>query len=325
MKKKARMIIIFFTLCALVMGSFNVYGDVAKMTFADSYLLFNTWQGNGTSSVSIGDDFLTQGSGIAKYNEFEYLQFEKNKISNDNYLILEKDGNTIITLEENYLKTLKDGTYLFKAVFARTIIPIKLHVVTHKIDMKDAYFSFATWTGKGDAEVLLDSQTFSYTFHRELFNQLEYKGKKVEETDYTISNMMNTTKITIKEQYLKTLPEGVNYFTADFLDVRIMLKLNKSTITTIGKTQKVRVNPKNKKLSITWKKQNNVNGYIIKIGTNKKISRNKRTVWIKKNKTVIKNLKANKVYFLKVRAYKSVNGNKKYGEWSKLIRCKTKK
>lgn len=208
MKKKIKKtIIIFLALCASVMVSFNIYGDVAKMTFADSYLLFTTWQGSGASSVSIGDDFLTQGSGVAKYNEFEYLQFEKNKISNDNYSILEKDGNTIITLGENYLKTLKDGTYLFEAVFARAIIPIKLHVVTQKIDMTDAYFSFATWTGKGNAEVLLDSQTFSYTFYSELFNQLEYKGKKVEESDYTISNMMNTTKITIKEQYLKTLPE----------------------------------------------------------------------------------------------------------------------
>ena len=73
--------------------------------------------------------------------------------------------------------------YSFKAVFAKAIIPIRLYVVTHKIDFKDASFSFSKWNGSGNAEALLESNTFSHTFYADLFNQLTYKGIKVDESE----------------------------------------------------------------------------------------------------------------------------------------------
>ena len=87
--------------------------------------------------------------------------------------------------------------------------------------------------------------------------------------------------------------------------------------------------PKAKKnsLVVTWKPMNNADGYEIQVATDKKFKKNKKSVIInKKNakKKTIKNLKKNKKYFVRVRAYKIVDGKKSYGKWSKIKSIKTK-
>ena len=55
------------------------------------------------------------------------------------------------------------------------------------------------------------------------------------------------------------------------------------------------------------------------IGTNKKIIKNKKSAVIKKNSTLkktFKNLKISKVYYVKIRAYKTIDDKKVYGAWS---------
>ena len=59
-----------------------------------------------------------------------------------------------------------------------------------------------------------------------------------------------------------------------------------------------------------------VNGYQIKISKSKKFKKAK-TKKYKKAKFTIKKLKANKKYYIRVRAYKVVNGITYYGKWSK--------
>ena len=249
------------------------------------------------------------------------MECNKNTVSNSHFSVAEQNGNVVISLNESYLKSLQDGMYSFKAVFAKAIIPIRLYVVTHKIDFKDASFSFSKWNGSGNAEALLESNTFSHTFYADLFNQLTYKGIKVDESNYTVSTISDVMKITLKEEYVKTLPEGESYFTAEFSDSSVMIKLTKPISVKINKTRNVKATLKNKKLNITWKKVKNADGYVIKVGENKKLTKSKKTVNVKKNKGVIRKVNANKTYYLKVRAYKIIDGKKNFGEWSKLIRC----
>lgn len=95
------------------------------------------------------------------------------------------------------------------------------------------------------------------------------------------------------------------------------------------KVTKVKVTAGKKKLSVKWKKLSGANGYQIKIGTNKKITKNTKTYNAKANKKVIKKLKSNKKYFVKVRAYKTYkNTDGKtgyvYGKWSAVKSKKTK-
>lgn len=128
------------------------------------------------------------------------------------------------------------------------------------------------------------------------------------------------------------MPEGEHYFVADFMNVDINLKLKKVTgkkrspNNKLVKVQKIKIYAKKKKLVIKWKKQKNVTGYVVKIGTNRKITKNKITKIIRKNKNTIsiRGLKNNKKYYLKVRAYRKIKGKKYWGVWSRTVSKKIK-
>lgn len=78
-------------------------------------------------------------------------------------------------------------------------------------------------------------------------------------------------------------------------------------------------------LKLTWKRDKKVTGYQAIVATDKKFKKNKKTAWIKKNKTVSKTftkLKRGKTYFAKVRAYKKIGKKKVYGAYSKVKKAK---
>ena len=107
-------------------------------------------------------------------------------------------------------------------------------------------------------------------------------------------------------------------------------KPNQSQNTSTSATQKLRVKKlvsKRKALVVYWNKIANVSGYQIQVATDKKFKKNKKTVTVSKqnaSKKTVKKLKAKKKYFVRVRAYKTVNGKKSYGKWSKIKSVKTK-
>lgn len=79
-----------------------------------------------------------------------------------------------------------------------------------------------------------------------------------------------------------------------------------------------------------WGKISDARGYQIQVSTNKKFKKNKKTFSIenqKASKKTIKNLKAKKKYYVRVRAYRysySGDGERVYGKWSKVKSVKTK-
>lgn len=74
-----------------------------------------------------------------------------------------------------------------------------------------------------------------------------------------------------------------------------------------------------KKAVITIKKMSKVAGYQIKISTSKKFkAKVTKTLTKKTNKIVVKNLKKNKKYHVKARAYRQEKGSKVFGKWSKV-------
>ncbi len=85
---------------------------------------------------------------------------------------------------------------------------------------------------------------------------------------------------------------------------------------------------RSKGLTVKWKKQSKkTSGYQVQYSTSKKF-KGKKTVTIKgkkKNSRVLKKLKGGKKYFVRVRAYRSINGTKLYSKWSKVKSKKTKK
>lgn len=82
----------------------------------------------------------------------------------------------------------------------------------------------------------------------------------------------------------------------------------------------------NKKIIISIKKIKGITGYHIKYSTSKKFAgKQTKTISVRKNAKIIKRLKSNKKYYVKVRAYKKVEGINIYGKWSKIKVVKVKK
>lgn len=78
-----------------------------------------------------------------------------------------------------------------------------------------------------------------------------------------------------------------------------------------------------KKMTVKWKKLKGVSGYQIVTATDKKFKKNKKVTNVngsKKKKATIKKLKKKKTYYVKMRGYITVNGQKYYGAY-----CKAKK
>ena len=111
---------------------------------------------------------------------------------------------------------------------------------------------------------------------------------------------------------------------------------NDSTKDSIAETQSIRVrtpilksvtNPKGKKAKVVLKeKVSGATGYEIKISTNKNFKKSVKTITFTKKNTTVKNLKKNKTYYVKVRAYKiDANGKKVYGSYSNVMKVKIKK
>ncbi len=82
-----------------------------------------------------------------------------------------------------------------------------------------------------------------------------------------------------------------------------------------------------KTISLTWKKDTKASGYEMQCNTNKKFKSGNKTVTVKKAKTTsakISKLKSGKKYYVRMRAYKTIEGKKYAGSWSKVMTVKVK-
>ncbi len=80
-------------------------------------------------------------------------------------------------------------------------------------------------------------------------------------------------------------------------------------------------------LTVKWVKDGKASGYEILLATNSRFTKNKKKVIVKsykKTSTTVKRLKSKKLYYVKIRSYKLVNGKKIYGAYSKVKKLKTK-
>ncbi len=81
-----------------------------------------------------------------------------------------------------------------------------------------------------------------------------------------------------------------------------------------------------KQLTVKWAKRSGITGYQIEYSTKKDFSSSKKVTVSKAGTTrkVIKNLKAKKTWYVRIRTYKTVKGVKYYSAWSAVKRVKTK-
>lgn len=94
----------------------------------------------------------------------------------------------------------------------------------------------------------------------------------------------------------------------------------------VAKAVITKVVPSGKKaVDIRWKKAAGAQGYQIIMGTNQKMTKNKKIVTVKGGTVVrkkVKKLKGGKVYYVKIRGWRTQNGKKVYGAWSSVKKVK---
>ncbi len=103
--------------------------------------------------------------------------------------------------------------------------------------------------------------------------------------------------------------------------------LNKITSIKVAQVKKLTVKAKGKKLIIKWKKVDNATGYRVQVSKNKRFK--KKIIFdkfTKKTRAVVKGkkIKRGKTYYVRVVAYKNINGRQYYGKWSKVVKKKVK-
>ncbi|MGN0534315.1 MAG: fibronectin type III domain-containing protein [Eubacterium sp.] len=136
-------------------------------------------------------------------------------------------------------------------------------------------------------------------------------------TAYTVSKLAASTTYKFRVRAYKTI-NSKNYY-SDWTNLTTPTKPSTASISSLKSS-------KSKQLTVKWKKLN-CTGYQIQYSTSSKF-KSPKTVTITKNSTTSKTvskLKGKKKYYVRIRAYKTVNGTRYYGSWSKAKSVTTKK
>lgn len=166
--------------------------------------------------------------------------------------------------------------------------------------------------------VVLSSSKVKYNSNQQTVGVTVYDrlGKVVSPSEYTVT-------------YEDNVKPGRAWVYVDFNGVNYKGQLTSSFVIVPKKqTASTLKSKKTKQLTFTWVKDTTVSGYEIQYSTSKKFSKSKtKTITITKNSTkskTIKNLTKNKKYYVRIRAYKTIDSVKYYGSWSNKLSAKTK-
>ena len=168
------------------------------------------------------------------------------------------------------------------------------------------------------------------------------KTLKLSVTSYTYDGKTKTPSVTVKDSKGKKLKNGTDY-TVKYSKGRKSIGKYTVTVTFKGNysgTKKLtfeivpakvtlsKLTAGSKALTAKWKTVSGATGYEVQYSTSKKFtSKTTKTVKIKSSKTkktTIKKLTKGKKYYVRIRAYKTVNKKPVYGSWSSVKSIKVK-
>lgn len=241
---------------------------------------------------------------LIKKNIFEYV-YTGNEIKPEVEVVLQEDSNQTVLDQQYYDVEYKDNTNVGNAKI----------IVTGKSEEGYTGSLETTYTIKA-ANISNYNMVLSKT-------TLSYNGKTQNPT-VTLSD--GNKKLELNKDYKVAYENNINVGTA------------KATVTGIGNytgsksiTYKIELggtslnsNPSYNQLKFTWKKVTGASGYQIYRST-KNSSGYKLSKTITSGSTTSftdKNVKFNKTYYYKIRAYRTVNGKKVYSAWSAVKKQK---
>lgn len=143
-----------------------------------------------------------------------------------------------------------------------------------------------------------------------------------EEYSVTVQTETTTAPPTTKPVTpLVTTPQGGNDNPTNQVVTNPITSETQGSVTKLGKTKITNTKAGKKKVLVKFKRIKGAQGYRIQYSLKANFKKAK-TVTTKKLKATIKKLKKGKRYFIRVQAYKIVNGKKVYGAYSKKVRSK---
>ena len=223
------------------------------------------------------------------------------------------DGLTTITIPKNVTDIGRDAFYSCAGLKSVTLQNSKVSIDGFSFcecdSLTDVYFSGtkSEWKSVSKGYVGADLLVEKVTIH---FSDGIHN-----------SSNHNWDKVKVKKQATFKAAGKITY------TCTICGETKTSAIAKLGKPSLSKLTKGKKSFKATWKAVNNVGGYQIQYATNSKFTKGNKTVTVSgvssKSKTV-KKLKANSTYYVRIRAYKTINGKKQYSAWSKSKKVKTK-
>lgn len=299
-------------------GEFNSL-DLSEYTAERSGCDFCGWGYDGQQITKVdksffkGDDVTVTITALYKSKKF-YGVDSKGLLNNPDLPEGKRPRSYVLSLDANggmlenkeikqydYLGGGNSGTSM--AIFH--YIPVKYGYIfkgwNNKKDGRGNYYKYmywSSWRGREDSEFDLAGKIADSDYYTNLTLYAVWEKNE---------NIPIPKNDTVKND---TIP-------ADEKPVKVIVK--KSAIRKAVRTKN------NKKIKITLKKVAGVKGYQIQYATSKKFTRKTtKMVKVKKNIKTITKLKR-KVYYIRVRAYKTVKGKIYYSKWSNVKKVRIKK
>lgn len=283
----------------------NLYGRKATNSTSSSYMNIGN-KGSYLYGIYNKKSSYVYSVGVASDYTFSSSNISVIKINSDGTFNAVGEGNAIITiaLKSNPAVKFTDN------ITVKLLKPTKVTGLIAK-NQKTTKFDI-TWN--------LQSETAN-KYEVYMYNSKTKKYVKLGESSGNageVYGLLSGTTYKLKVRAVRTV-NGKTYY-GDYSDV---LK----TTTATDKTKITKTKGAKKKLTVNWKKISKATGYQIQVATDKKFTKNKKSVTISKNKTIsttIKKLKGKKKYYIRVRTYRKVAGKKVYSSWSSVKNVKTK-
>ena len=173
---------------------------------------------------------------------------------------------------------------------------------------------------KISAKFALGALLMMYPYEIAMSGIVSVRDFSIVETETLIPETSDTSEVITTTQHVNdTKPEVTT--NNDKIE-----KDNISSIANKNSVKKIKIKKLKKSVKVSWSKGTNITGYQIQY-SNKKNFKKAKTKNISGNKIngyIIKNLKTNKKYYIRIRTYLLENGKKYYSTWSKAKVTKIK-
>lgn len=250
----------------------------------------------------------------------ESLDVNNNIIGNANPISLDTTYNGMLGKNDDidfYSFTVLSGTQIIN-ISANESVYFSVYSMTGEKIAGRWYVSKNDSTGVASESesVSLDAGTYCLKIERGYACFYSFSINSPHQHSYNYAYTVKST-YTSQGYDVYTCSCGASY-TTNYKAVKKLGKVNLKSVSSARKKHAIKA---------SWNKKSGANGYQIYYSRNKNfknLSAKKIVKGGKKTSYVGKNFTKGKKYYVKVRAYKNVNGRKVYGKWSnvKTVKCK---